>query len=47
MASLKCIDPDCKNPAKEEIKRMSDKLIQSVAHSRITCEDKLIERLIV
>ena len=45
MASLKCIIPDCKNPAKEEIKRMSDERTQSVTHSSIKCEDKFNERL--
>ena len=34
MASLKCIIPDCKNPVKEEMKRMSDEHIQSVTWSK-------------
>ena len=45
MASLKCTIPDCKNPAKEEIKLMSDECIQSVTHSSIKHEDKFNERL--
>ena len=40
IASLTCIIPDCKNQAKEEIKRMSDEHIQSVTHSSIKCENK-------
>ena len=32
MASLNCIIPDCKNPAKEEIKRMSHERMQSVTN---------------
>ena len=45
MASLKCIIPNCKNPAKEERKRMSDERIQSVTHSSIKREDKFNELL--
>ena len=29
MGSLKCIIPDCKNPAEGEMNRMSDERIQS------------------
>ena len=45
MASLKCIIPDCKNQATEEIKRMSDERIQSAIRSSIEREDKINERL--
>ena len=47
MALLKCIIPDCKIPAKEEIKWMSDEPTQSVIHSSIKYEDKLMNHLIV
>ena len=44
-ASLKCIVPDCKNPAKGEVKRMSDERIQSFTNSVIKHEDKFNEWL--
>lgn len=44
-ASLKCIVPDCKNPAKGEVKRMSDERIQSFTNSIIKHEDKFNEWL--
>ena len=40
MTSLKCIIPDCKNPAKEEIRQMSDEHVQPGTNSIIKCEDK-------
>ena len=45
MALLKCMIPDCKNPAEEEIKRMSDERIQSVTHSSVKRQDKFNKRL--
>ena len=44
MSLLKSINTDCKNPAKEEIKRISDESIQSVSHSNIKREDKFNEK---
>ena len=40
MTSMKYIIPDCKNPAKEDIKRMSDERVQPGTNSIIKCEDK-------
>ena len=45
LASLKCTIPDCKHPAEEKIKRMSNECIESVNHSSIKREDKFNERL--
>ena len=45
MALLKCIILDCKNPAEEEIKRMSVERIQSVFHSSVKRQDKFNKQL--
>ena len=45
MASLKYIIADCKNPTKEEIKRVSGEHMQSITHSSIKHEDKFKGRL--
>ena len=45
MASLKQIIADCKNPTKEEIKRMSDEHMESITHQSIKGDDKFKGRL--